>query len=260
MTSREYVAAEVGNTDRIILYREGLFWRAYERSAFALCTQVKAFKPTRKVLKTLDGADLISAGFPIGGEDNVLRDLRCIAREADKLTFAARRPVVEKEFRAWKATIPLSGRRVESSRGVVSTSSDSRAAMPPTPTTRETDSGLRQQAASVAQARDLGRGTTAYPPRPVTTQPSQLRRMPFDDDEFEHSDELELDFGQPAASAATSAPTLPPTLPVYGEADFSLSAACRVADALRHFNLADKTPMECMIFVSEMQKLLVDYK
>lgn len=248
MTSREYVAAEVGNTDRIILYREGLFWRAYERSAFALCTQVKAFKPTRKVLKILDGADLISAGFPIGGENSVLRDLRCIAREPDRLIFAVRRPVVEKEFRAWKATIPLSAlRRVETPRGVALTSSDSRAAMPPT--SRDTDP-VRQQAASVAPARTLDEVPTAYPPHPVSSQPSQPARSQFEDDDDFTDDEL------PAASAATPAPTHP----VYGEADFSLSVACRVADAVRHFNLADKTPMECMMFISELQKLLVDYR
>lgn len=85
MTSREYVAAEAGNTERIILYREGLFWRAYERSAFALCTQVKSFKPTRKVLKTLDGADLISAGFPIGGEKSIMQGFRLLSSEPERL-------------------------------------------------------------------------------------------------------------------------------------------------------------------------------
>lgn len=204
MTSREYVAAEAGNTERIILYREGLFWRAYERSAFALCTQVKSFKPTRKVLKTLDGADLISAGFPIGGEKSIMQGFQLLASEPERLVFAALRPIVEKEFRAWKATIPLSGlRRTDTPRGVApATPPDSKAAELPQP--MESDSIGRQQAASVASVEET----------PAT----------------------------------------------YGEADFSLSVACRVADSIRCFNLADKTPMECMIFISELQKMLVDYR
>ena len=65
MTSRDFLSAESANTDRIVLYREGLFWKAYERSAFALCSQVRPLKPTRKTLKTLGGGDLISVGFPV---------------------------------------------------------------------------------------------------------------------------------------------------------------------------------------------------
>ena len=31
MTSQDFIRTEAANTDRIILYREGLFWKAYER-------------------------------------------------------------------------------------------------------------------------------------------------------------------------------------------------------------------------------------
>ena len=47
MTSQDFIRAEAENTDRIILYKEGLFWKAYERSAYILCTQVRPFKPTK---------------------------------------------------------------------------------------------------------------------------------------------------------------------------------------------------------------------
>lgn len=75
MTSRELIAAEASNTDRIVLYREGLFWKAYERSAYALCTQVRAFRPTRKVLKALGGGDIVSVGFPAIAADRILAGL-----------------------------------------------------------------------------------------------------------------------------------------------------------------------------------------
>ncbi len=83
MTSRELIAAEANNTDRIALYREGLFWKAYERSAYALCTQVRPFKPTRKILKTLAGGDIVSVGFPTHAADRILAGLRRLDLPAD---------------------------------------------------------------------------------------------------------------------------------------------------------------------------------
>ena len=71
MTSQDFIRTEAANTDRIILYREGLFWKAYERSAFAVCTQIRPFKPTKRSLKTLGGGELISIGFPSSNKNPV---------------------------------------------------------------------------------------------------------------------------------------------------------------------------------------------
>ena len=107
MTSKDFIRAEAENTDRIILYREGLFWKAYERSAFAVCTQIRPFKPTKRSLKTLGGGELISIGFPSSTEDRVLDGLTRLETEPDRLVLSARRPVVVAEFEAWKASVPL---------------------------------------------------------------------------------------------------------------------------------------------------------
>lgn len=55
MTSKEIIALEDSNTGCINLYKEGLFWRAYERSAYALCTRVHPFKAMKRQLKVLSG-------------------------------------------------------------------------------------------------------------------------------------------------------------------------------------------------------------
>ena len=47
----------------ILLVREGLFWRAYEQSAFALCAYVNSFKVTTCYFKGL-GQWLCYVGFP----------------------------------------------------------------------------------------------------------------------------------------------------------------------------------------------------
>lgn len=57
---REAEAIKRGN---ILLLREGLFWRAYEESAFILCKYVNPFKVTTRFVKCADSwVSLI--GFP----------------------------------------------------------------------------------------------------------------------------------------------------------------------------------------------------
>ena len=117
MTSKDFIRAEAENTDRIILYREGLFWKAYERSAFAVCTQIRPFKPTKRSLKTLDGGELISIGFPSSTEERVLDGLTRLETEPDRLVLASCRPVVVAEFETWKASVPLALPRSKSKAG-----------------------------------------------------------------------------------------------------------------------------------------------
>jgi len=54
---------ERNNTDRIHLYREGLFLKAYQRSAFLFHTQVRAFHAVKKYYKAVE-CDVAMLGFP----------------------------------------------------------------------------------------------------------------------------------------------------------------------------------------------------
>ncbi len=51
------------------MFREGMFWRAYERSAFALVKQVHPFKPIKRAYKALGGGELVYVGFPMSSEE-----------------------------------------------------------------------------------------------------------------------------------------------------------------------------------------------
>lgn len=46
MTQQEIFEREKENKDLIYLYREGIFWKAYEKSAFRLIQKAFHFKPT----------------------------------------------------------------------------------------------------------------------------------------------------------------------------------------------------------------------
>ena len=72
MTSKDFIEAEAGNNGSIILYREGLFWKAYEKSAYAVCTQIKPLKAIKRRLKSLGGGEIVSVGFPCKHEQKYI--------------------------------------------------------------------------------------------------------------------------------------------------------------------------------------------
>ena len=282
MTSQDFIRTEAANTDRIILYREGLFWKAYERSAFAVCSQVRAFKTTKKALKTLGGGHLVSIGFPAASENAVCGALECISRGQDRVVFAAPRAVDAAEFEVWKAAQPLKEavRRTKTAAAAVDAGAAAAAAV-------AADAGagfggaagvaggvVADVAATGAVAAGpgfvsgsgfvSGPGIAAGPGIAVAGNSAASGPLP----EFVSGPGIAAGpgiavAGNPAASGPLPeermrSPSEAESRPGmrYAEADFSLTAACRVAGALKEFNLAEKTPLECMMFLSELKKMI----
>ena len=63
MTKRDIYESEKKNPGVIYLYPEGMFYRAYEMSAFYLCKLVLPFKVSGHYVKSA-GAFIVSVGFP----------------------------------------------------------------------------------------------------------------------------------------------------------------------------------------------------
>lgn len=62
-TIKEILQEERNREDnRIVLFLEGKFWKAYEKSAYVL-TLLYNFKPSKRFVKIV-GEDVISVGFP----------------------------------------------------------------------------------------------------------------------------------------------------------------------------------------------------
>ena len=294
MTSQDFIRTEAANTDRIILYREGLFWKAYERSAFAVCSQVRAFKTTKKALKTLGGGHLVSIGFPAASENAVCGALECVSREQDRVVFAAPRAVDAAEFEVWKAAQPLKEavRRTKTAvvavdAGAAAAAADAGAGFGGAAGVAGGAAGVAGGAAGVAggaagvaggAAADVA-GTGAVAAGPGIVSGSGFAAGPG----FVSGSGIAV-AGNSAASgplpefvsgpgiAVAGNPAAAGPLPEermrspseaesrpgmrYAEADFSLTAACRVTGALKEFNLAEKTPLECMMFLSELKKMI----
>ena len=68
MTKLEICAIEDANPGQVNLYPEGSFYKAYQQSAWLLCTRVHPFKVNARPLKGLDGL-LLSVGFPMSSLD-----------------------------------------------------------------------------------------------------------------------------------------------------------------------------------------------
>jgi len=179
MTSKDFIRAEADNTDRIILYKEGLFWKAYERSAYILCHQVRPFKPTKKSLKSLDGGEIVSVGFPWKHEEKYIGALERLESGDERLTLAAASAIDPADFEKWKAELPLLA--------------------PPAKSKTETAEGREQ--------------------------------------------------GIPAASGVPANAEVP-------AGHTSPTAALAAAERIKAFNLAESTPLECMLLISELKKMI----
>lgn len=66
---------EDANPGRVYLYPEGAFYKAYQKSAWMLCTRVHPFKVSARPLKGLEGP-LLSVGFPQSSIDKFSAGLK----------------------------------------------------------------------------------------------------------------------------------------------------------------------------------------
>lgn len=102
MTSKDFIEAEAGNNGSIILYRKGLFWKAYEKSSYAVCTQIKPLKAIKRRLKSLGGGEIVSVGFPCKHEQKYIGSLEHMETMLDRLVLRTLKPIDEQRFEEWK--------------------------------------------------------------------------------------------------------------------------------------------------------------
>ena len=87
------------------LYKEGVFWIAYEQSAFVV-SGVKTLKPTKKFVKKL-GKEIVSVGFPASSLENVMTKFTLKERKDMMVVLEAAVACDETAYREWKERMPL---------------------------------------------------------------------------------------------------------------------------------------------------------
>lgn len=108
MTKKDIYDREETNLSLVTLYHEGTFWIAYERSAYILCSQVRQFKASKKVIKSAGGIEIVSVGFPVAKESGNLAGLSPVSSSGECLVYGARYPIRPEDFNIWKSSIAVS--------------------------------------------------------------------------------------------------------------------------------------------------------
>lgn len=110
MTTQDILTAEQEVTTQVTLYYEGMFWKAYERSAYLICTQIHAFKTSRRHVKQ-SREELISIGFPDTSLEKTMAGHPCVCQTHLSRTYGGFRPCSEAAFQLWKngeTPVPIS--------------------------------------------------------------------------------------------------------------------------------------------------------
>lgn len=235
----EIAEREDRNLYEIVLYPEGLFYKAYERSAFACVSRVSPFKPSKKHIKYC-ARDMVSVGFPAAvlskyfpSAPRPLADGRVVIALTDRIDPGA--------CEVWKASLPLKERQPRGSAG---------------------------RMASVAVPLPEGRPRPLFAPlaAPSSETPVSVpcgsavggfgSRVDAPDSAVGSSGSPEAAHGPAAVPYGFAAA---PFGPASRPAAAANSRAERVVRLIREFRLEAATPVECVLFVADLKKELDGY-
>ncbi|MDE6508548.1 MAG: hypothetical protein K2L04_08835 [Alistipes sp.] len=249
----EIAAREDRNLYEIVLYPEGLFYKAYERSAFACVSRVSPFKPSKKHLKYC-ARDMVSVGFPAAvlskyfpSAPQPLADGRVVIALTDRID-----PVASE---MWKASLPLKERQPRGSAHRMTGAAVLPLAERPMP--------LFARPAALRPAMPAEPGPKV--PMPGVAAPLPKLRP--------ERDALELGAARdvpgfrterdPAAvrpeRGAAAVRSERDMSAVRTERDMAAARTERVARLIREFRLEAATPVECLLFVADLKKEIDGY-
>ena len=224
----EIAAREDRNLYEIVLYPEGLFYKAYERSAFACVSRVSPFRPSKKHIKYC-ARDMVSVGFPAAvlskyfpSAPRPLADGRVVIALTDRIDPGA--------CEVWKASLPLQERQPRGSAGRMAYV----AAPPAEERTRPLFAPLAGSSPEAPASVPCGSMVGAKVP--MSGVPGSPATAPGP----------AAPYGQTAATALRTAAVANPK-------------AERVVRMIREFRLEAATPVECLLFVADLKKELDGY-
>jgi hypothetical protein len=102
------ISEKIAHSDvfHVNIYKEGVFWIAYEHSAYYFWL-MKGYKPTKKFVKTVK-KEIVSIGFPQKALNININSNCLIERDEDNLkTFLLKEPIDSEAFEKWKMKLTL---------------------------------------------------------------------------------------------------------------------------------------------------------
>lgn len=114
MSIHEIVTIEDRNTGEIHLHKEGLFWKAYQQSAYLFTREVKAFKVSKKQVKTVGDREVVFLGFPQQAFSTYFEDTQW--KETDeKQRLITGYTLQTEDYQQWLESLPLTERKIDKS-------------------------------------------------------------------------------------------------------------------------------------------------
>jgi len=107
MKISDILLKESNNSGQIVLHREGLFWRAYEQSAYLFSINVRQYHVIRKHFKNI-AMDIVYLGFPHSVKQDVLKSINSQDIQSDeKQIIITGYQIDEAGFQEWKNSITI---------------------------------------------------------------------------------------------------------------------------------------------------------
>lgn len=94
------------NRTLIYLHKEGVFWKAYQRSAYLFLQHYGAYKTSKKYVKVVK-QEVVSLGFPDGVFQKLFSESAAVHKIDDKQVYVCCKQIDEEEYKAWFASVPL---------------------------------------------------------------------------------------------------------------------------------------------------------
>lgn len=105
----QVVKNEVNNTNSIVLYKEGIFWRAYELSAYFFTEYVRKFQISKKYIKIVK-TEVVHIGFPDSKLHEILESKSIMDKEIkrpDEKQIIISEFEKTSDFAQWKQSIEI---------------------------------------------------------------------------------------------------------------------------------------------------------
>ena len=89
------------------LYKEGgVFWKAYEQSAYAIHQIRREYKSKKEYVKKV-ATQVVSIGFPDSALRDILSAFAVVGRNEKVINLKTREPIDLEAFKVWKEALPV---------------------------------------------------------------------------------------------------------------------------------------------------------
>lgn len=97
--------ASCAKENRILLFREGMFWKAYQEAAYLFVTYLKPYQVNKNYVKKI-GMDVFSLGFPVPSTSKILSGAS-YSEEGERIWIDVNSLYDEAKYVLWRETVNL---------------------------------------------------------------------------------------------------------------------------------------------------------